>query len=193
MKVIGLTVEEPLGRRRDHILDRSPVWIGGASDSDVAIPGLASKTASIEFDDHQIWFTLARPSRDIRVDDETPVVGERLRLSATTRIRVNGDIQIILKHQTYANAMADLFGPSSPVPIMKAVDAKRSDDARRFAGKLAPRFNGPARSATCHELVSPPGRHLSERAPRDGAGIEVLGEAIRIGEGEGASVLAAAE
>ena len=36
-------------------------------------------------------------------------------------------------------------------------------------------------------------RHLSERAPRDGAGIEVLGEAIRIAEGEGASVLAAAE
>jgi tRNA-dihydrouridine synthase A len=36
-------------------------------------------------------------------------------------------------------------------------------------------------------------RHLSERAPRDGAGIEVLHEAIRIAEGEATPALAAAE
>ena len=36
-------------------------------------------------------------------------------------------------------------------------------------------------------------RHLSERAPRDGAGIDVLREAIRIVEGAEQPVLAAAE
>ena len=36
-------------------------------------------------------------------------------------------------------------------------------------------------------------RHLSEHAPREGAGIEVLRNAIRIAEGEGAPALAAAE
>jgi tRNA-dihydrouridine synthase A len=36
-------------------------------------------------------------------------------------------------------------------------------------------------------------RHLSERAPREGAGIEVLREAIGIAEGENAPALAAAE
>ncbi len=36
-------------------------------------------------------------------------------------------------------------------------------------------------------------RHLPERAPREGAGVEVLREAIRIAEGESAPALAAAE
>ena len=36
-------------------------------------------------------------------------------------------------------------------------------------------------------------RHLSEHAPREGAGIEVLRDAIRIAEGEGTPALAAAE
>jgi tRNA-dihydrouridine synthase A len=36
-------------------------------------------------------------------------------------------------------------------------------------------------------------RHLSEQAPREGAGIEVLRQAVRIVEGEAAGALAAAE
>ena len=36
-------------------------------------------------------------------------------------------------------------------------------------------------------------RHLSEWAPREGAGVEVLREAIRIAEGESTPALAAAE
>ena len=36
-------------------------------------------------------------------------------------------------------------------------------------------------------------RHLSELGPRDGAGVDVLRQAIRIAEGESAPTLAAAE
>ena len=89
-----------------------------------------------------------------------------------------------------------LFGAAAPAPSRRAVLEALIPYAERHL-----RGGGRLNNVTRHILGLYHGRprarafrrHLSERAPREGAGIDVLLEAIRIAEGEAAPALAAAE
>ena len=89
-----------------------------------------------------------------------------------------------------------LFGAAAPAPSRQAVLEALIPYVEQHL-----RAGGRLNNVTRHMLGLYHGRprarafrrHLSERAPRDGADIHVLREAIRIAEGEGAPALAAAE
>jgi len=101
-------------------------------------------------------------------------------------------------HNPYLLAEVDhsLFGATEPAPTRRAVlEALVPYVERHLLG------GGRLNNVTRHILGLYHGRprarafrrHLSELAPRDGAGIDVLVEAIRIAEGEAALALSAAE
>ena len=89
-----------------------------------------------------------------------------------------------------------LFGATAPAPSRRAVLEALISYAERHL-RAGGRLNNVTRHilGLCHGRPRARAfrRHLSERAPRDGADIHVLLEAIRIAEGEGAPALAAAE
>jgi tRNA-dihydrouridine synthase A len=101
-------------------------------------------------------------------------------------------------HDPYLLAEADrtLFGATEPAPTRRAVlEALVPYVERHLQG------GGRLNNVTRHILGLYHGRprarafrrHLSELAPRHGAGVEVLRDAIRIAEGESTPALAAAE
>ena len=89
-----------------------------------------------------------------------------------------------------------LFGDAAPFPTRRAVLEQLVPYAERHV-----RNGGRLNNIVRHILGLYHGRprarafrrHLSELAPREGAGVEVLLEAIRIAEGDTAAALAAAE
>ena len=89
-----------------------------------------------------------------------------------------------------------LFGDAAPLPTRRAVLEQLVPYAERHV-----RNGGRLNNIVRHILGLYHGRprarafrrHLSELAPRQGAGVEVLAEAIRIAEGDAAAALAAAE
>jgi tRNA-dihydrouridine synthase A len=89
-----------------------------------------------------------------------------------------------------------LFGDASPLPTRRAVLEQLVAYAERHV-RNGGRLNNIARHILGLYHGRPRARafrrHLSELAPREGVGIEVLLDAIRIAEGEGAAALAAAE
>jgi tRNA-dihydrouridine synthase A len=107
---------------------------------------------------------------------------------------------IVIGRAAYQNPylLADvdgrLFGETRPPPSRRAVLEALIPYAERHL-----RAGGRLNNVTRHILGLYHGqprarafrRHLSERAPRDGAGIEVLREAIRIAEGDRESLAAA--
>jgi tRNA-dihydrouridine synthase A len=95
-----------------------------------------------------------------------------------------------------ADVDARLFGDTRPAPTRREVLESVVPYVQRHLD-----HGGRLNNVTRHILGLYHGRprarafrrHLSERAPREGAGIEVLREAIGIAEGENAPALAAAE
>jgi len=95
-----------------------------------------------------------------------------------------------------AEADGRLFGDATPLPTRRAVLEALVPYAERHV-----RNGGRLNNIVRHVLGLYHGRprarafrrHLSERAPREGAGVEVLLQAIRIAEGDPTMALAAAE
>jgi len=89
-----------------------------------------------------------------------------------------------------------LFGDAGPQPTRRAVLEALVPYAERHV-RTGGRLNNIARHILGLYHGRPRARafrrHLSERAPREGAGVEVLVEAIRIAEGDATAALAAAE
>jgi tRNA-dihydrouridine synthase A len=95
-----------------------------------------------------------------------------------------------------AEADARLFGDAGPAPTRRGVLEQLLPYAERHV-RNGGRLNNIVRHVLGLYHGRPRGRafrrHLSERATRPGAGVEVLAEAIRIAEGDAAAALAAAE
>lgn len=114
-KVVALSLKAPAGVGATRIFERTPVWIGGSETDDLVVPDLPDRLVSIEFDDDGASLTVHRPSTAVAIDDVVVTSGTQKSILVRSRVAI-GSHSLTVRHQSFSEAMADRFGPSSPVP-----------------------------------------------------------------------------